>query len=158
MSGFDVEIRIDSAQVQALFARLAAAGDDLGPVMADLAEGLLHRTEERFDRQTAPDGSRWPALSPGYAARKRTRGYTGPLLVREGRLRGELRSAWGADFAEVATAPLAYAALHQFGGTPNMAPGPTAVPARPYLGVSRDDLTWIEQAVADHLERLTAAG
>lgn len=158
MTDFKVELQIDSETVQALFARLAAAGEDLGPVMADLAEGLLHRTEERFDRQVTPDGARWPSLSPRYAARKRAQGYTGPLLVREGRLRGELRSEWDDNFAEVATAALPYAALHQFGGTPDMAPGAASVPARPYLGVSRDDLDWIEETVARHLERIAAAG
>lgn len=32
--------------------------------------------------------------------------------------------------------PLVYAAIHQFGGLPSMAPGPAAIPERPYIGMS----------------------
>lgn len=158
MADFNVEVVLESAQLQALFARLVDTGENLAPLMADIAEGLLQRTEDRFDAQVAPDGSRWAPLSPRYAARKRRKGYDTPLLVREGRLRGELRSGWGGDYAEVATAPLAYAALHQFGGTPDMPAGAAAVPARPYLGVSDEDLAWIEEVAGEYLEAIAGRG
>lgn len=158
MTDFHAEIVIDATAALATFDRIQAAGADLGPLMADLAEGLLHRTEDRFDRQRAPDGTPWAPLSPRYAARKAKKKGSAPLLVFEGRLRGELRSEWGPDFAEVATAPLPYAALHQFGGTPGMPPGPAAVPARPYMGASDDDLAWIESRASEYLDRIVAAG
>ncbi|MGO1072571.1 phage virion morphogenesis protein [Lysobacter sp. CA199] len=151
---FRVDITIDHERVQQLFQRLMDAGENLSPIMADLAEGLLHRTEDRFDTQTAPDGSKWAPLTPRYAKRKSKKGYTGPLLVRERKLRGELRPDWGADFAEVATANVAYAAIHQFGGQAGMAPGPAAIPAREYMGLAEDDLAWIEETVADHFDRI----
>lgn len=158
MTGFRAEIEIDSQRAQALFQRLADAGESLRPLMADIAEGLLHRTEDRFDRQEAPDGTKWPELSPKYAKRKAKKHPGKPLLVRGGRLRGELRPEWGDFFAEVSTAALDYAALHQFGGTSDMAPGPAAVPARPFLGAGDEDVAWIEETAADYLDRVAGGG
>ncbi len=43
---------------------------------------------------------------------------------------------------------LKYAAIHQHGGTPDMAPGPAGIPAREYLGYSPGNLDGIE-ALAD---------
>ena len=47
---------------------------------------------------------------------------------------------------------LVYAAIHQFGGTPDMHPGPAAIPARAYLGLSDADVVEIE----DELEHWIA--
>lgn len=158
MTDFQVTIQIESLALQAMFQRLMDFGEDQRVVMADLAEGWLHRTEERFDTQRAPDGTPWVELTESHKAFKRREGYPETILVMEGRLRNELRSDFGADYAEVATAPLPYAGLMQFGGRPWMAPGPAAVHAREYLGASPDDLAWIEDTVAGHIARLASAG
>lgn len=156
MTDFQVDIQISSLALSAMFQRLQDFGDDQSVVMADLAEGLLQRTEDRFDTQTAPDGTPWEPLTLKHLAKKKRKGYPETLLLMEGRLRNELRSEYGPDFAEVATAVLPYAAIHQFGGQSWMAPGPAGIPARPYMGVSPEDLAWIEQTVAGHIERLAA--
>lgn len=157
MTDFTVDVQINSLALDAMFQRLLAFGEDQSVVMADLAEGLLQRTEDRFDTQTAPDGEPWEPLTLKYLAKKKRKGYPETLLLMEGRLRNELRSEFGPDFAEVATAALPYAAIHQFGGKSWMAPGPAAIPAREYMGASPEDLAWIEDTVADHLKRLAAA-
>jgi phage gpG-like protein len=65
----------------------------------------------------------------------------GTTLEGTGRLKRSMRAGyevlrngvvqfWGG------TVPLIYAAIHQFGGLPSMAPGPAAIPARPYVGMS----------------------
>lgn len=158
MTDFQVEVEISSPALLALFERLQQFGGDQSVVMADLAEGLLDRTQDRFDTQRTPAGDPWAALTEGYKARKVRKGYPETLLLMEGRLRNELRSDYDKDFAEVATAALPYAALHQFGGTPDMAPGPAAVPAREYMGVGPEDLAWIEATVAEHLAKIAGTG
>ena len=158
MSDFQVTIPVDSMALQAMFQRLLDFGEDQSVVMADLAEGWLHRTEARFDTQRAPDGTPWTELTEGHKAYKRRKGYPETLLVMEGRLRNELRSDFGSDFAEVATAPLPYAGLMQFGGKSWMAAGPAAVPQREYLGAGPDDLAWMEDTVARHIARIAAGG
>jgi len=53
-------------------------------------------------------------------------------------------TAYGRDYAELDFDEI-YAAIHQLGGTDDMAPGPAAIPARPYAGLS-------EQAIGDLLQ------
>ena len=150
-TNFKVTVEIEDARVRRVLAELRAFCGDARPLMAYLAEGLFHRTQDRFDTQTAPDGHPWQELTAGYREQKLAKGYPATLLVMERRLRDELRPDFGADFAEVATAPLPYAALHQFGGTSGMAPGPAAVQAREYLGLSEEDGIWIEETVVEFL-------
>lgn len=154
MTDFAVRVWIDDTKLQAVLGRLFAFGQDQSVAMADIAEGWMHRIQDRFDTQRAPDGSAWAPLSEKYKQRKTRAGYPETLLYMEGRLRNELRPDYGTDFAEVATAPLPYAALHQFGGTSGMSPGPAAVPARPYLGASPEDLAWMEKTLAGYLRQL----
>lgn len=158
MTDFQVEVEISSPALLAMLQRLEAFGEDQRVVMDDLAEGLLNRTQDRFDTQTSPDGDTWAELTGAYKARKLRKGYPETLLVMEGRLRNELRPESGRDFAAVMTAALPYAAIHQFGGKAGMATGPAAIPARPYMGASPDDMAWIERTVAEHIERLAAGG
>lgn len=46
-----------------------------------------------------------------------------------------------------------YAAIHQFGGLPDMPPGPAAVPARPYLLLQDADWATIADIIEEHLTR-----
>lgn len=153
MTDFKVNVEFDASVLTETFNRMIAAGQNLSPLMADIAEGWNSRTQDRFDTQHAPDGSAWQPLTAKHLAKKKRKGYPETLLVMEARLRDELRPDSGADFAEVATAPLPYAAIHQFGGQSWMAPGPASIPARPFLGASPDDLEWIEGLVTDYFER-----
>lgn len=63
-----------------------------------------------------------------------------------GRLRGAIHYEMEMSglAAEIGT-NLVYAAIHEFGGTPDMAPGPAAIPARPYaqpaLDQERDNIS-----------------
>lgn len=153
---FQVSIEIQDASLGRMFDRLIAAGEDLSPVMADIAEGWLHRTQDRFDSQTAPDGSEWEPISEEHAHRKRERGQRPQILQMEGTLRDFLHQDSGRDFARISSPPLPYAQILQDGGSPGMAPGPAAIKPRPYLGASADDLVWFGEVLARHIERLAA--
>lgn len=158
MSGFQIEVEIQDASLRGLFDRLIAAGEDLSPVMADIAEGWLAHTQDRFDTQTAPDGRKWDPISDDHRRRKQARGQRQDILQMEGNLRDFLHQDYGSDYARVSAQPLPYAAIHQFGGTPGMSAGAAAIPARTYLGASDDDLAWMSSVLAGHIARLAGAG
>jgi phage virion morphogenesis protein len=133
--------------------------DGLAPVLRRLnaiadprrtADGLAaigalieSQTKARFDDRASPEGDPWAAWSETYAE-TRKKGQT--LLVASGSLRDSIAWDLTADELRVGS-NLVYAALHQAGGTDDMAPGPAAVPARPFLGLSTDNVQEIEDAL-----------
>lgn len=140
--------------------------EGLAPIVARLngfadprrtAEGLANigglvenQSKARFDERTSPEGEAWAEWSPDYAE-TRKKGQT--LLVATGAYRDSF--AWDLTSEELRVGSnMAQAALHQFGGTDGMAPGPAAVPARPVLGVSGENLVEIEDAMGEWIEGL----
>lgn len=139
---------------------------DFGPVLGWLnalghprrrAEGLASiggliesQTRRRFDERRAPDGAAWPSWSPAYASTRRA-GQT--LLVASGAFRDSVAWTLSGDALTVGS-NLVFAALHQEGGSDDMAPGPAAVPARPWLGVSPDNIREIQDVIGDWLQEL----
>ncbi len=129
---------------------LNALGDDrrLAEGLAQIGGLIESQTRERFTTKIAPGGEPWAPWSERYAASRR-RGHS--LLVAEGHLRDSIMWELDADELRVGS-NLVYAAIHQFGGTPDMHPGPAAIPARAYLGLSDADVVEIE----DELEHWIA--
>ena len=142
MAGAFLEIHINDRQLQGGLRALQARLSDLRPVFQDLGEALLNSTRERFTTQRAPDGSPWAALSPTYQARKSPNAHL--ILTLNGYLRGTLNVQASKDTLRIGT-PLIYGATHQFGRGP--------IPARPFLGLSDDDLTMIQEAMQEWLTR-----
>ena len=132
-------ITVEPAGLQGLnerIRRLAAGLGDSEPLLQSLAAEIESQTRRRIaDEQAAPDGTPWPAWSDAYA-RSRHGGQS--LLQSEGSLLDSIMSAVSGGTAETGS-NLVYAALQQFGGEQGMAPGPAAVPAREFLGVSEQD-------------------
>lgn len=141
-----VAFEVDASALHAAIARFAGLrlddADLLDRVGAVTEGGARRRIDED---KAAPDGSPWAPWSARTAA-KRRRGQS--LLQKEGDLLDSL--GFETRGAGVATGSnLVYAAIQQFGGAEVGRPGH---PARPYLGLSRDD----EQDLADVLERWAA--
>lgn len=172
-----INIDLNDAELQAELKKLAAKLSDLTPFFKDVGETLLNSTRERFRTQTAPDGERWAALSPAYAARK-PRHKDKPLTL-SGVLRGTLTKQADADSLRIGT-PLVYGAVHQFGATKgsfgtvvarineyarrtktgattvkahtrNMAIPWGDIPARPFLGLSEADRQDLLEALNEYL-------
>ena len=119
---------------------------------------LLRRTKERFDTagssaraQTGPSGKPWKELAPATLERregdpKRKLYQTGALrnsvaVVRKSMGRSVLQSASGGGFTigiKPGTVADDYARIHQFGGYSGRN-GKVRIPARRYLGVSKED-------------------
>ena len=140
MAGESFSIKIDDAQVRAALQRLAGKVKNATPVMQDISRALVNITEDAFAAETSPFGQKWPALSENYVERPRKKGGRGgdaaPILQRSGQLAGSLHGVATATTATVGVSKI-YAAIHQFGGTPGMLPGPAAVPKRPYLPIDQ---------------------
>lgn len=97
-------------------AALQAAADALGsprPLLRDIGEALLHSTQDRFSRQTDPEGNAWEPLSPRYQRRKKYN--ANKILTLRGYLRGTL-AFQESDQDVVLGSNLPYAARMQFGG------------------------------------------
>lgn len=133
------EITVESAAVRQALARLARKLAHPAPLMQDIGRALGNLTEDAFQAERAPTGVPWEPLTPAYVLRPRKQGGRGgdahPILQRDGQLAasithgGDDRSAW-------VGASKVYAAIHQFGGTASMAPGPAGIPARPFIPVT----------------------
>lgn len=144
MAGASIEIRIDDAELRRGLQQLETRLGDLTPFFRDIGEALLNSTRERFRSQTAPDGTPWAALSPGYRARKNKNKNL--ILTLNGYLRGTLNYHAEKDRVRIGT-PLIYGATHQFGRPEKN------IPARPFLGLSADDETMLLDALHDWLAR-----
>lgn len=149
-----IGLKYDLASVARLQERIAKLGNlDRRDLLEQLAGVAENQTRRRIsEEQQSPDGEPWQAWSANYAA---TRHGGQSLLQGEGDLVDSITSEIEGDEALIGS-NLIYAAIHQHGGTPDMAPGPAGIPAREYLGFSQDNLDEIE-SVADrwldkHLE------
>ncbi|MBK4631872.1 phage virion morphogenesis protein, partial [Enterobacter hormaechei] len=95
---------------------LRAAADLMrspAPMFRDMGEYMLIALDERFESQSAPDGTPWQALSPAYQRRKRKN--QDKILVLDGYLKNTIRYQASDDELAVGS-NRAYAAIHQFGG------------------------------------------
>lgn len=146
-------------EIQRRLGDLVQAFGGLRPLMESIGLTLESATIDRFDSETAPDGRRWkPSL------RARTEG--GKTLTERGLLRQSVHSVAGSDNVEVGT-NLIYAGVHQTGATIRakteaglrfQLPGglgfrrvmEVEIPARPFLGLSRDDETEVLAQVDDY--------
>lgn len=146
MTGFKIEFDFDDRAFQAACDALVTRGRHLKPLMAEIGSELVRSTQDRFDAERAPDGTPWVDLRPATWARKRTT----KKLQEYGDLIGGINFDAADDHVDV-IADREYAAIQQLGGTSEMAPGPAAIPGRPFLGVSDDDAAMVLRAAQQYL-------
>jgi phage virion morphogenesis protein len=136
----NLEIAIDEAAIAAAFGNLANLGSEAQPLFKAWANHLEVRAVTAFKSETAPDGSKWAALNPKYAAYKADYGkgkkQTKPkpknkTLQWTGGLYSSLASQVTSDGAQVGTnqtvGSYSLGAIHQFGAPRRN------IPARPFL-------------------------
>lgn len=118
MAGASIEIRDGLSPT---LNRLVISAENPAEIMDDVAQYLLTATQQRFERETGPDGQKWKPLKARTAAqrvgrsRNSKRRGTANILVRSGRLKTSLSTRSDAASATVGTNSK-YAAIHQFGG------------------------------------------
>lgn len=130
---------------------------DFAAVQATMASAMRTSTRDRFKRETDPDGKKWTQSS-------RAKAQGGKTLTNTARLKNSIRAKSDADSFAVGT-NLIYARRHQFGdkipllikaktkrglrfqvGGRWITKGSVKVkmPARPFLGISEDDIETIK--------------
>jgi phage virion morphogenesis protein len=156
-AGIRVELAGKDATLASLRAAAAQADDPRG-LWDNVGAALTLSTQMRFERGEAPDGSVWPA-----SIRATLQG--GQTLIDSARLMQSI--TWNADArgVEVGTNVL-HAAIHQFGGTIRpvtkkalrfrigdrwVMASEVTIPARPFLGLDRDDEVELEALARDWL-------
>lgn len=140
-------LTLNDPRVIAYLEQLAAAGFLDKAVFTAIGEELLLSTDERFDSETAPDGRPWVPLNAEYAAWKRKFHGHDRILKLRGHLRDTLRYQ-ATDVSVAIGSNRIYSAIHQFGGQTGRE-HKTTIPARPYLGVSDDDVAAILEIIED---------
>ncbi|EAS1999542.1 phage virion morphogenesis protein [Salmonella enterica] len=149
----DLAVVMDVRRIQTAFAKLGEMANDRAiPRVA--AGALLSSTEQAFEKEADPvSGSGWVAWSDPYLAWREEHGRTpGKILTLDGDLARSITTDYGPDYALLGS-PKIYAAIHQWGGTTGMAPGPAAVPARPYMGLDKTGEREIYDAIEKRTER-----
>jgi phage virion morphogenesis protein len=171
VSGFSVTFKLDWSEVSSAFQRLALVMTDTTPMMRAIGTGLVTSTQDRFDDEVSPDGAAWAPLNPVYAAGKRGAG-----ILRERAMRGGLQSSITHRAArsevEVGSNKI-HARVHQDGAVITAKGGgrlvfrlgnrvvharSVTIPARPYVGISRDDQVMILETIEGGLARALGSG
>lgn len=136
MSDEPIEIKIDNKEVEKALLEIAQKTSNLRPLMKNIAGIMADSTEENFKEEGRP---KWKDLSEKTkTARKKTGHYPGQILQVSGQLALSVTTQYD-DTSAVIGSNKIYAAIHQLGGQAGKNKK-TTIPARPYLGVTDDDL------------------
>lgn len=147
MGGVSFKVSYDDTRLRSALTGLIALGQDPAPVMLDLAAYGETSTRARFDTEIGPDGEKWkPSL--------RAQLTGGKTLTDSGHLRDSLTRDSGRDWAAWGSNRI-YARIQQLGGVIKPKSGgklrfrlanggfrsvaQVTLPARPYLGVNKND-------------------
>jgi phage gpG-like protein len=104
----NLTIQVNDAAVQAALRQLGERMGDAGPALRDIGEDIVQRTKARFGTGTGPGGERWQA--------KRVPDGRPTLVGPTGNLRRQI--VWSVSGSTLTVqATMAYAAIHQFGGS-----------------------------------------
>ena len=107
--------------------------------------------KERFDKEQAPDGTKWKPLSPARIKQRLKRHKTGKMKILQdvGELRRSIQYEAGANYVRIGS-NLKYARTHQFGRG--------NIPARPFLGVTVSERKHINNMFREYLKRHVFSG
>lgn len=119
-------------------------------VMRAAAAALRESTEYAFEQERDPStNEKWADWTDDYRDWREEHGHTpGKILTLSGQLATSMTTEYDDSYAVIGSNKV-YAAIHQWGGLPDMAPGPAAIPARPYMGL--DDVS--EGSIYDAIEK-----
>lgn len=149
MAGARIDINTEGATaVSDVLTQLVKNLDNLAPALGNVGEHLMLTHRDHFDEQRSPDGDPWQPLSPDYGKRKKKN--KDKILRLNDILRDTFAYNVGDESLEFGT-NMEYGATHQFGGTSDMNPRLSAIPARPFLGLSQDDEKEVIEILSDFL-------
>ena len=114
----------------------------------EFGEAILTSTMARWKKEVNPTGRPWTPLSPRTLKRKRGE----RILVEHRTLQNSITYRAYSDRVIVGS-NVVYAGIHQFGGFAGRG-RKVKIPARPYLGVSQEDLEELEGIVNEKLREV----
>ena len=113
MANNPIEIRIDNQEVNQRLLELAHRGENLRPLMKNVAGILAYSTEENFANEGRP---KWVDLAESTKKKRQKTGhYPGQILQVTGQLASSISTHYDEDSAVIGS-NLDYAAIHQLGG------------------------------------------
>lgn len=115
---------------------------DTQALMESVGDALVSGTLKRFDDEEEPTGKKWPKS-------KRAAKESGQTLTDKAFLRRSIDYAATPEKVMVGS-NLPYARIHQLGGKTGKG-HKVDMPARPYLGVSAEDMEDVRETMADFL-------
>ncbi|KGQ31920.1 phage virion morphogenesis protein [Gallibacterium anatis] len=158
-----ISIKLDDTKAIKVIDEIAKQLKQPRKLYGELGEELRKQHQTRIKKEMAPDGKKWKPLQSWYKKTKKR----GGILRATGELHNTLAYNIGADSLEFGS-PVKYAPTHQFGAViiPKRKKAlalqggelgfakKVNVPSRPWLGVSEDDITSLEQRAIRHLNKM----
>ena len=149
MSDKPIEIKIDNKDVDRKLLELAQKGENLRPLMKNIAGIFASATEENFKNEGRPD--KWTELSEATKKqRTKQKKWPGQILQVSGQLASSISTQYD-DESAIIGSNLDYAAIHQLGGQAGKNKK-VEIPARPYLMLTNDDYAEILEEINKHLK------
>ena len=149
MSDKPIEIKIDNKDVERKLLELAQKGENLRPLMKNIAGIFASATEENFKNEGRPD--KWTELSEATKKqRTKQKKWPGQILQVSGQLASSISTQYD-DESAIIGSNLDYAAIHQLGGQAGKNKK-VEIHARPYLMLTNDDYAEILEEINKHLK------
>mgnify|MGYP000850037174 CR=1 FL=1 len=138
MSGAFVSIDIgELKELSAILNHSALSSSDKAELMKSLGNEIVEQSRTRIlETQESPDGKKWQdfAVSTRKYLERIGRADSAKLLNREGYLQMSIDVKQYGQWSVIVGSDREYAAVHQWGYEPKN------IPARPYLGLSTDNI------------------
>ncbi|MEI2806244.1 MAG: phage virion morphogenesis protein [Albidovulum sp.] len=124
MTGFSIRIEVDDAKARRNLEELLARMANPRPFYQAVGNLLVASVGRNFQREAGPDGAPWTPLRPATIRKRQRRGLSGLAILRErGRLAGSIFHQVEEGGVRIGVpSGIRYGAIHQFGGTIDMAP------------------------------------
>ncbi len=142
-----IQIVINDTQLQGGISEFTAKLANLKPAMVDIGEYSLRKVRRRFDTESAPDGSKWNALSDATIKAKARRKRTGKPYRTNAEPSAILKDTFTLRDSITYQASNNSVAI----GT-NIFYGTFNQNSRPFLGVDDEDIIEIVEIIKDYLE------
>lgn len=149
MSDEPIEIKIDNKAVNEKLLELAKRGENLRPLMKNIAGIFASSTEENFKEEGRPD--KWTDLAESTKKqRTKQKKWPGQILQVSGQLAASVNTQYDDDSAVIGSNK-DYAAIHQLGGKAGRNKK-VKIPARPYLQLTDEDFEEILNSTQKYLK------
>jgi len=170
-----IKIDVTTDQIRAALERMVAAYGDLSPLMAEIGETMVQRTQDNISAGVSPDGTPFAPRSQttldAYARAEPAKVPAGGPLVLTGTMRDQIAYEAASDHVDWGSNAIQAAVMHfgaeqgEFGawigrdknGQLGFSTLPWGdIPARPFLGIGPDDETAVLEVIEGWLQEVAS--